>query len=65
MSRLDKLISEVLPWQQVVAALAVVILMLGYGVYVILSSFALIALLPLVAARDGFRMLRDKHRASK
>lgn len=65
MSRLDKLISEVPSWQQVLAALAMAVLMLGYGVYVILSAIALLIISPLLAARDGLRMLRNKHEASK
>jgi uncharacterized protein involved in cysteine biosynthesis len=55
MSKLDKLISDVPSWQQVLAALAVVILMLSYSVYVIFSAVALLILSPIIAIRDGIK----------
>ncbi len=65
MSKLDKLISDVPSWQQVLAALAVVILMLGYSVYVIFSAVALLILSPVIAIRDGIKAFYDSRKKAK
>lgn len=65
MSKLDKLISDVPSWQQVLAALAVVILMLGYSVYVIFSAVALLILSPVIAIRDGIKAFYDSRKEAR
>lgn len=65
MSKLDKLISDVPSWQQVLAALAVVILMLGYSVYVIFSAVALLILSPVITIRDGIKAFYDSRKEAR
>lgn len=65
MGKLDKLISDVPSWQQVLAALVVVILMLGYSVYVIFSAVALLILSPVIVIRDGIKAFYDSRKEAR